>query len=300
MSESCEHEYVEPVEHELTGDLIHQCCDCGVVTGFGGPENQTRPDHWFKHPRDRHVAENPIKISADVIHHLDLPHNPYDDRYIHACGSCGHWLGAVHSSYFDDMSAPLDEGNPSDFVGAMMESLCPKCGDEVFRYTSVLMTHTVARELGDALVMSAPEVVVRRANTDYWHSNRGNVHIDVGSAVGMQTRYIDEDYACRCPACGFAKSYGGREFDFHHWDYEEDIGCMLCRQCHDHIHRSMRAREQGKLTDSWKRDAIRRLYERSTDNGLVFDAPAEFTRRFNIRPLTPELSRYISGVVDDE
>lgn len=92
--------------------------------------------------------------------------------------------------------------------------------------------------------------------------------------------YLQQTY--RCPVCGIAASYSKREFDFHHWDYKNDIGYHLCRKCHDHIHRSQRASEQGELTDSWHRDAVRRLYKLSKENGLSFDDKNEFVGRFNI------------------
>ena len=54
--------------------------------------------------------------------------------------------------------------------------------------------------------------------------------------------------------------------DKHHWDYEEDVTCPLCRDCHDYIHQNMRASEQGfraitqgvrsGIHDAWVSQAI--------------------------------------------
>ena len=57
------------------------------------------------------------------------------------------------------------------------------------------------------------------------------------------------------------------QLQFHHWDYETDEGVYLCDECHSHIHREMRAREQARLSgvESWESDAISRLKARHED-----------------------------------
>jgi len=84
-----------------------------------------------------------------------------------------------------------------------------------------------------------------------------------------------------CPSCG--EEAEDSRFDFHHWDYDNDIGCRLCRDCHQHIHRGMRAFEQTKeVGTEWQRDAVPRLYACANSNGLEFDSAVEFCHRFNI------------------
>lgn len=56
-------------------------------------------------------------------------------------------------------------------------------------------------------------------------------------AAGFEPRHKGENYAERpdkCPLCGSEVS----GIDFHHWRYgENELGCYLCRGCHDEIHR---------------------------------------------------------------
>jgi hypothetical protein len=50
--------------------------------------------------------------------------------------------------------------------------------------------------------------------------------------------------------------------DFHHWDYENDYGCWLCRPCHDYIHKPIGAQPSETPGDEWIRKAVDRLLER--------------------------------------
>jgi len=58
--------------------------------------------------------------------------------------------------------------------------------------------------------------------------------------------------ACRSPAemC---------ELDFHHWDYDDDVGCLLCRECHDYIHEPEGARPSEAAGGAWVWEAVPRL-----------------------------------------
>lgn len=55
-------------------------------------------------------------------------------------------------------------------------------------------------------------------------------------AAGFEPREKGQEYAERpdeCPLCGNEEP----GLDFHHWRYGDDeIGCYLCRECHDLIH----------------------------------------------------------------
>lgn len=269
---SCDHEITQPVEKR--GDLVSECCHCEQTLGPAEPWEKTLPGHWHHNI----TTFNPYAcVAADVLKG-DLPRDPSEtDRYVNICGNCGHWLGAVHSDYFESLSAPYDEAESThSFIGSLMESLCPECGAGVFRHGQVLMAYQDA-VAAKKEPYNVTTYVKERANFDFWS----------GSVYGLffiESRFLDFDdgYVARCPSCGWAEGWGGRDFDFHHWDYDEDIGCMLCRECHSHIHRDMRASEQAELSDGWRRDAISRLYERSTSRGLSFDGAHGFINRFNI------------------
>jgi len=269
----CEHEYVQPVTDELTGDTVDKCCHCEDILGFGAPNDQL-PAHWFDH-RPKH---NPhLGLTGRDVLSGEIPNNPHNERFVRICGNCGNWMDSVHSVYFET----FEEYEGGSFTGALEESLCAECGCALFR------DHQFVACLSDAKAIKGDSGrytrhILNRADTDFWHSTAGGKMIGP-SIVGQRTRYIDGQYACRCPACGYAIAYDSREFDFHHWDYEDDIGCMLCRRCHSLVHRGMTAAEQrDKAGTEWQRDAVPNLYEVATRKGLSFDNPVEFCNRFNI------------------
>jgi hypothetical protein len=119
------------------------------------------------------------------------------------------------------------------------------------------------------------------ADVDFWHSEVSGPE----SPETMRSPILNDlaEYHHRCPCCGYAAESGDREFDFHHWDYEDDIGCQLCRKCHTYIHRGLSASEQRReVGTDWESDAAERLYERATSNGLEFEQAYRFCLRFNI------------------
>ncbi|SFR34243.1 hypothetical protein SAMN04488124_0428 [Halogeometricum limi] len=65
---------------------------------------------------------------------------------------------------------------------------------------------------------------------------------------------IDEpmDRPSECPLC--EEEQGG--LDFHHWRYgENELGCYLCRECHDEVHRG-----QGRRSHSnWLVHSVQNL-----------------------------------------
>jgi len=63
-----------------------------------------------------------------------------------------------------------------------------------------------------------------------------------------------------CPLCRSQRT----DLDYHHWCYEPDVGCRLCRQCHKKIHGGERVREQKVTAESrgyydWVYDALENL-----------------------------------------
>lgn len=266
MSDDCGHDYTEPVIDHRTGDEVSVCSDCDKTLGLI-PDRGVLPDRWF---RTKPYNTPQIKTAAEVLNGT-LPRD-LGERYIHICGACGHWLGAVHNGYFDDN--PQARRDPPAFIKELMESLCPECGTAIFRHGGVVAQHSDAKIISRGKLNVRP-YILNKLDIMFW---RGADEMEVLTPF----RDGSYDYSPRCPACGMATSYDGLTFDFHHWDYDEDIGCKLCRDCHSHIHRDMRAGEQAELSDGWRRDAVKRLHRLSAANGLEFHRVGEFKRRFNI------------------
>lgn len=277
MSKHCEHEYVQPIEHETTGDLVTECCHCDSVLGVAHPpEPSASPidPHWYDHkPGD---APH-MQLAADLLNGFSPPREAEDERYIQICGNCQHWIGAVHGAYFDRLDEPLDE-RTGGFVDGLRESLCPECGVALFRWSILVMSHSDATQVENENI-NLTDYVKSRADARFWSGESGP-GFPPSTFVGQQM--FGFGYEPRCPCCGYAERYGDREFDFHHWDYDEDVGVMLCRRCHSHIHRDMTASEQDDLTGDWKADAKERLYDRATTR-LEFGDAIRFAVRFNIK-----------------
>jgi hypothetical protein len=238
--------------------------------------------HWFDHkPRLNEVCDGPIKLAKDILNGDFF--ESQSERIISMCGVCGHWIHAVHGEWFDAYDKEIEK---SAFADHMRESVCPECGCVSFRSGIVLATLTDAQNI--RAKHDVTRYVLNRADDCIWSGGMEN-----GPDVdGLETRHVLESalyehgpYYARCPACGFAEKYGGyqREFDFHHWDYQNEVGCYLCRECHTHIHDEMRANEQTEETGrEWQYDAVRRLLGLSGKNNLCFGSSHEFMSRFNI------------------
>lgn len=231
---NCDHEIAEIVTDETTEDEVLACDECGEVLDV---HENVLPQHWFDHmPRVSNDTPHTVKLSADVLSG-DLFENR-DSRFIHICGSCGHWIGAVHAKWFDSFDSERQIVNSeSAFVSGLRESLCPECGSACFRHGSLVAPLETAHRL--RRYCDATRYIFNRADDLVWNGEEA-LH------QHMEGELFDHGFFARCPACGFAEQYGDyeREFDFHHWDYENEIGCRLCRECHTHIHDGMKAREQ--------------------------------------------------------
>lgn len=268
MTEYCDHEIVEPITCDATGDTVDVCCDCGEK--LGAARLNQLPLHWFRNCPEQMPD---ITLAADVING-EFPRNIHNERYVHMCGSCGHSLSAVHSGYFDG-DGELNGG----WIDQLKEALCPACGSALFRHTSIVAPYSATKELPLSTIKS---YIFDRADQLYWHSTAGGPSVGP-DIIAIEIRSLDDDYHARCPCCGYAKKYGHREFDFHHWEYDDEMGCTLCRDCHQHIHRGLKAKEQTAKTGcAWQYDAVGRLFERCKKYGLEFDGKAGFMQRFNI------------------
>lgn len=80
------------------------------------------------------------------------------------------------------------------------------------------------------------------------------------------------------------------DYDFHHWDYETNVGCALCRRCHTVIHNRMRASDQSRLspTGDWRDEAFAILLkEYKLHRPLSLPNSAELAKvRLNV-PVSP-------------
>jgi hypothetical protein len=275
-SEHCDHEYAELVEDERTGDLVSECCRCETTLGASLPALE---DHWHRHE----VSEsNIMSLAADILAGEPAPSGPDGDvdRYVLVCGACQHMNGAVHGNYFEaSRGKPVEvESDDSSFFGSLRESLCANCGAALFRYSQVVMPYRFANN--PSIVNDSSGYVKDRADDLFWSGNSTEPQLSPGDV--LRSSLLDLGYQPRCPCCGYATTYGDREFDFHHWDYENDTGCILCRDCHSHIHRGGSVSEQKDIVDDWKTDAIQRLHERATGKFLEINGAEEMVSRFNI------------------
>jgi hypothetical protein len=73
--------------------------------------------------------------------------------------------------------------------------------------------------------------------------------------------------------------------DFHHWDYEHDIGVLLCRDCHNYVHGGSGGRvsiQQNRVEyyggSHWWQSAIRNL--------IIRDLKTRGLREYGIEPLS--------------
>lgn len=289
---TCEHDYAEATTHEKTGDSVLSCCKCGYILA---PTPPSVPQHWFDH--EPTISDDSVKLSIDVLHGKPVQ-NDEDERLIQICGVCGHWLTAVHSgflSYFDGVEDIADSG--SSFIDFLREALCPVCNSACFRNGSVVARLSAAKDMSEGDVI---RYVSNRADELLWDNGPGESEMGVSFAWQLESQLRDHGWLPRCPACGYAESYGDREFDFHHWEYKDQNGCCLCRKCHSHIHNEMRAKEQTRSTGrEWQYNAVKRLFDLKDRYKLSFETRGKFMKRYNI-PSGGVPESAVDEVFDDE
>jgi hypothetical protein len=86
-----------------------------------------------------------------------------------------------------------------------------------------------------------------------------------------------------CPLCNARKEKS--ELDFHHWDYDRNIGVQLCRGCHEKIHDGQRAHIQTKEAPdgtTWHKRTTRNLVNIHTENFGSVKPWKAFFERYNI------------------
>lgn len=183
---------------------------------------------------------------------------------------------------------------------------CPRCGSslETFRVTSE-DEPSVAR-CGACSVMDRGDPVI-------WESNFAAVELPLGERACTAYPH-DEDHRCggklelveaglyKCQSCGrYYRPKRGNSgafpaqccpicletaaLDFHHWDYDRDIGIHICRDCHTELHDGVRARDQTEAApgdEDWRVDASNNLIGMHESRHGRADSWDEFFERYNI------------------
>lgn len=86
-----------------------------------------------------------------------------------------------------------------------------------------------------------------------------------------------------CAICETFTANADENFDFHHWDYEKNIGVFLCRDCHEQVHSTECAYPEND--DDWIYHAISNAlnhYREFHDLGEIDDG--EIENRLNLPP----------------
>lgn len=279
MSE-CQHEMAELTCWD-TDQPVLICCECDQV--LDATDHHEFPTHW---QLSTYGSQPGAYLGEEILSSV-FP-EPGAGRYVSMCGNCGHLMNAVHGGFFETMDS-ADRNGASGFFDMLAESLCPECGGALFRWSIIVTSYAISRQIRDK---GDPSLFIKRyANTRYWRGESGGA-----GAHKSKLGALGQEWEPRCPACAYpARATDGREFDFHHWDYDDDIGCRICRDCHSFIHRGKRARDQVENGD-WESDAVQRLYDRGVNHGLSFHNPEQFMVRFNI---PDNLSAIVSEVISD-
>lgn len=231
-------------------------------------------EHWYDHAAAPMVD---MCLAKDLIQASEPPlKNPLGDELVLICGNCGHHCHAYHSEYTGDSDS-------------LRETYCPNCLTACFRQTLVVASYHFADELSKEKIH---RYLLNRADELAWSGGVG--HLDVPGAAhkvedspvpdeALQTVLSDcgVDWENTCPACGRGRAED--DLDFHHWDYDTDTGCQLCRTCHNEVHNGMSASEQTEATGrAWQFEAVERLLQISNQNGLAFDDAESFKQRYNV------------------
>jgi len=206
-----------------------------------------------------------------------ISESPGGTPFILHCGNCGQRLHAFANSNCLRQDAE-----------ALKEVLCPSCHTANFRHSLILATKGTSSECFKRDGYACRSYIRDRMDWEFW---RGDIVSDTAVDNGGAFMYSSETPPLRsiresepgvsdigwepsCPVCGVADD-GTTRFDFHHWDYEDDIGVQLCRDCHNHAHGGQRISDLPEQ-DGWREEAKERLISRMASNVDV--ATASFQR----------------------
>jgi len=217
----------------------------------------------------RSVVENAtaedVWLGKDIVESGE-PDTPNSRPLVTLCGVCGHQFKAYRNGPWED----TDE---------LTEVLCPSCDNACFRRSVVVATKKIAeKRLSDR--QSVQQYVRDRAHWDFWQSkvaSSGTPDDEAAFLMSSETPVTSHliqssiepvSWEPYCPVCGCDES--DNEFDFHHWDYERDIGVQICRDCHDYAHDGRRVSDTSG--SGWETEALKRLItrmkEKEPDNRL--------------------------------
>jgi hypothetical protein len=102
-----------------------------------------------------------------------------------------------------------------------------------------------------------------------------------------------------CPLCNTKKERS--ELDFHHWDYDRDIGVQLCRGCHEKVHDGKKAHvqtEEAPGETTWHQAATQNLLSAHCERFGSVDLDETLFARYNI-PVCSEKYSHLKMWVED-
>lgn len=161
---------------------------------------------------------------------------------------------AIQHGRFDDLG--IDVASVSDDVEMSVETRAEKVGQDIRTYFQDDCLRTVTemprppkytndellneiRRLADELDRRPPlkwDMNAHGKHGTKTYQDRWGSWSNAVEAAGSEPRSQGTQYEERpdaCPLCGVEQS----GLDFHHWRYgENEVGCYLCRDCHDDIH----------------------------------------------------------------
>lgn len=123
-------------------------------------------------------------------------------------------------------------------------------------------------------------VVYRSENPSFHYCRKCDTHL-------YYTQDRDGEYPTNadpfCPLCHTSKDED--ELDFHHWNYQENIGIHICRDCHTEIHDGLRASEQTKRApenEDWRFESLTRLIKLHKETHDGVSSWEELAWRYNV------------------
>jgi len=100
---------------------------------------------------------------------------------------------------------------------------------------------------------------------------------------GLATTSQNHVYPCSiCPLCLTSVP---RNLDFHHWEYENDTGVYICRDCHNRIHDGVRASKQSREQPgdkTWHMAAVNNLISIHEETHGKPESWCDFFDRYNL------------------
>lgn len=139
--------------------------------------------------------------------------------------------------------------------------------------------------------------VPRKVDMDEYGAHSGRTYqlrfgswADAVETAGFEAREPADDIKERpdeCPLCGTQET----GLDFHHWRYgENEIGCYLCRDCHDAIHDGPADRENP----DWLVYCVEQAVQRHLEHGGVADV-AEIKSQYSM----PDIDVVVEQAIDN-